>query len=193
MNFIREPALPFLFSAHMGTIKQHPPVKAFAGITFQTEKQLVSVLDKLSETFGTIDIKSGIFSFDRFTDYYQAEMGSGLQKILVSFETCIPVSYLPKMKIKTNHMEEGFMVDGKRSVNIDPGYLTLAKVVLATTKDYIHRLYLSDGIFGDLHLTFKNGTYRAQPWTYPDYSQELVETFFLKMRSLYHQKTVENL
>ena len=171
----------------MGAIKPHVPVKAFAAITFSDETQLDSVLSLLSENFGKIDLQTDLFSFDSFTDYYQAEMGRNLKKILISFEDSIPVSFLPKMKIKTNALENQFLQDKRRRVNIDPGYLTLAKVVLATTKDYIHRLYLIDGIYGDLHLSFKDGQYRPQAWTYPDYRQHEVQAFFLKMRIIYQK------
>ncbi len=176
----------------MGQIKQHPAVKAFAGITYRNDVRLETVLKKLTGLFGPIDIQSEIFHFDAFTAYYQKEMGSHLQKLFVSFREPIPVSFLPTMKLKTNELERLFQNNSQRSVNIDPGYLTLAKVVLATTKDYIHRLYLSDGIYGDLHLYFKNGKYCAQTWTYPDYKQELVDRFFLRMRALY-QKADKNL
>ncbi len=175
----------------MGEIKKHPKVKAFAGITFLVEEQLNLVLTRLIDEFGPIDLSSDIFSFDEFTNYYQKEMGSHLQKTFISFENPIPVSFLPQMKLNTNELEKKYLNGSKRSVNIDPGYLTLAKVVLATTKDYIHRLYISDGIYGDLHLFFKDGKYQTQTWTYPDYRQEKVLNFFLQMRSLYLKKIDE--
>ncbi len=176
----------------MGRIKEHPPVKAFAGITFRSDAPLDLVLTKLTELFGPVDIQSEIFLFDSFTNYYQKEMGRHLKKMFISFKEPVPVSFLPAMKLKTNELELFFQDNLQRSVNIDPGYLTMAKVVLATTKDYIHRLYLSDGIYGDIHLFFKDGKYCAQTWTYPDYRQKLTEQFFLQMRAIY-QKTDKKL
>ncbi len=100
---------------------------------------------------------------------------------------------MPEIKVKTNALEQEISGAGQRIVNIDPGYLNLSKVVLATTKDYSHRLYLGQGIFGDLHLVFINKTFQTQPWTYPDYKQPSVIEFFLKLRGAYRKKLGEYL
>lgn len=172
----------------MGKIKPHPLVKAFCAITFAPGGDCDLVVQQLEDIFGVIDLRSDVFNFDAFTDYYKTEMGVGLQKMFISFERLTAVQSLPYFKIKTNEIETRFTKSGKRSVNIDPGYLTEAKVVLATTKDYSHRLYLGQGIFGDVHLLFAKNSFQAQTWTYPDYQQQLTILFFNHLRQIYRQQ-----
>ncbi|MBN2365362.1 MAG: DUF4416 family protein, partial [Calditrichaeota bacterium] len=88
-------------------------------------------------------------------------------------------------KLATNKLEEEFSDSGNRTVNIDPGYVNAAKMVLATTKDYDHRLYLERGIFGDLHMRFRQGNYHPSDWAYPDYRQSAVIAFFRNIREIY--------
>ena len=109
-------------------------------------------------------------------------MGAETNKIFVSFKHLISVETLADIKIKTNEIEQQFLKNNRRTVNIDPGYLTQAKVVLATTKDYSHRIYLGKGIFADLHLSYQDKLYRSQLWTYPDYKQKHVIEFFCRLR-----------
>ncbi len=176
----------------MGKIKKHPPVQLFMAVTFN-DKQVNEneIIEHLEKRFGSTDLKSALYDFDRFTDYYEKEMGKGLKKRFVAFYKLIAPEELPSIKVKSNKLEQDISGKNKRCVNIDPGYLTLSKVVLATTKDYSHRLYLGQGIFGDLHLTFVNKTFRPQPWTYPDYQQELAIEFFLMLRKKYREKLGE--
>ena len=92
------------------------------------------------------------------------------------------------MMITANQLTARYSIRGKRKINLDPGYISQAKLVLATTKDYSHRLYLNQGIFADLHLQFYQGSFRKQPWTYPDYQQKDVILFFNQARNRYlHQ------
>ena len=150
---------------------------------FQDEGQLNSVFDRLQNIFGSIEDKSEVFNVDDFTDYYQKEMGTNVRKMIISFSDSITLEMLPDMKLKSNALEQEFLASGKRTVNIDTGYLTQAKVVLATTKDYMHRIYLDHGIFADLHLTYTGNSFQPQKWTYPDYKQEPVINFFNKVRT----------
>jgi len=176
----------------MGIIKQHPKVKIFAAITVTDVKQLPNVLNKMAPTFGNIDSRSDWFNVDSFTQYYQNEMGKELQKVFVSFTDLTIADYLPWLKLSTNILEDKFRQKQNRTVNIDPGYLTEAKVVLATTKDFSHRLYLGQGIFGDLHLVFRDASYRSQELTYPDYRQKLAISFFNQLRPLYKQQITKS-
>ncbi|MEJ2544816.1 MAG: DUF4416 family protein [Calditrichaceae bacterium] len=132
-----------------------------------------------------------MYLFDQFTDYYTPEMGENLSKMFVSFTKLNEPDHLIHYKVQSNHLEEEFLLNGQRQVNIDPGYLTEAKLVLATTKDYSHRLYLGMGIFGDLHMYFENGTFKKQFWTYPDYQQPLAINFFNELRVRYREQMVE--
>lgn len=126
---------------------------------------------------GSVVMESPVYDFT-FTDYYREEMGEGLKRLWWVFGKRIDQSELPELKIWSNKIEERFTAGGRRRVNIDPGYLSHAKLVLATTKDFAHRIYLKDGIYAEITLTYVNDSYRPNPWTYPDYkSRETLEFF----------------
>jgi len=172
----------------MGTIKEHLPVKYFAGLTYNSSVNLDEVLSVLEQKFSAIEIKSHIYDFSGFTDYYESEMGKDLKKHFIVFAKLQSPELLPKFKIATNNIENQFLGKENRQINIDPGYISEAKVVLATTKNYDHRIHLTNGIFADLHLRFSQKTFHAQPWTYPDYKQQSIIEFFNEMRQRYfHQ------
>ena len=173
----------------MGKIKLHLPVKAFAAFSYSSASDLKKASEELEDLLGPIILKSAVFSESDFTNYYEAEMGAQLNKFFAAFQTLIPAEYLVELKIKTNEIEQHFLKKGKRTVNIDPGYLTEAKVVLATTKDYSHRLYLRKGIYGDLHLRYSKKSFQAMPWTYPDYQQETALQFFNRLRAIYREES----
>ncbi len=169
----------------MGNIKIHPPVKFFCAVTFIANAPVDLAESQLLQLIGEIDGYSHTYNFDPFTGYYQAEMGSSLQKKIISFRELKPVELLADIKIATNLVEDQYRSDRKRQINLDPGYITAAKIVLATTKDFDHRLYLGRGIFGDIHLRYRNGHFQFQEWTYPDYRQPELVMFFEKLRSDY--------
>lgn len=175
----------------MGQIKIHKPVKFFCAVTFSRAFELNRILEKIESKFGEIDKKSDIFDFSRYTDYYYPEMGKNLSKQIVAFNILQKPEYLIQSKIQSNHLEESFLLNEQRQVNIDPGYLTEAKMVLATTKDYSHRIYVGKGIFGDLHLYFENGSFKKQFWTYPDYQQPVILNFFNNLRIRYREQLQE--
>lgn len=174
----------------MGKLRVYPPVKYFAAITYAPTIHVREVLQALEDLFSPLDLRSDVFSFS-YTDYYEPEMGAGLSKQFFSFQRLSPAESLPDFKIATNTIENRFAREGRRRVNIDPGYVCAAKVVLATTKDYDHRLYLGRGIFGDVHLRFRKGKFRINEWTYPDYRQEVVIGFFEQLRRRYLQQLQE--
>lgn len=171
----------------MGIIRKPPPAKLFVAVTAADLKTWEEIAERLIEKFSAVDSSSGWFDF-RFTDYYQAEMGAALQKSFFSFTKLIPPDTLPDVKNFTNSLEQKFAIEGRRVINLDPGYLDAAKVVLATTKDYSHRLYLGKGIYGDVHLTFRDHRFQNNPWTYPDYQQKHVHLFFEKLRQRYFEQ-----
>jgi len=172
----------------MGSIKNHLPVKYFCAVTFTKNILFRDILTSLKELFPAIDTQSDIFDFDRYTDYYTPEMGPNLKKCFISNKAMAEITRLPLYKIKSNSIESEFLGRNKRQVNLDPGYITEAKIVLATTKDYSHRLYLSDGIFGDLHMVYSGKSFKPQYWTYPDYKQEAVVSYFNKLREVYRSQ-----
>lgn len=169
----------------MGQIKNYPPVKYFAAIAFTSEDLLEEIKLLLQDLISPIEGASSVYPFSQFTSYYEAEMGTRLSKIFISFQELKPVEMLPDFKIATNQLESRYMKETGRQINIDPGYVCAAKIILATTKDYDHRIYLSRGIFGDIHYRFSQGEFRMNDWTYPDYQQPLVIAFFKAMRDRY--------
>ncbi len=117
-----------------------------------------------------------------YSDYYRDELGWPIYRRFLSFREPVDPASLRDIKVLTNRMEEELSVRGRRRINLDPGYLTLSKVVLATTKDRAHRVYLGDGIYAEATLVFRNGRYRPHEFTYRDYRSEEYGRFFLKMR-----------
>lgn len=175
----------------MGKLKIYPPVKYFAALTFGPDINSKTIFDKLQNIFSEIDTHSPVFIFDDFTNYYEREMGSNLKKQLFSFLELRPAEHLPDIKVATNEIEESFRTNHGRSVNIDPGYVNDAKMILATTKDYDHRIYLNRGIFGDIHLRYRRGQFRVNDWTYPDYRQKEILTYFERLRKIYLEQIME--
>lgn len=146
----------------------------------------------LTANFGRPDFISAKMPFN-YTNYYEKEMGDALIRRMVSFEKLILPESLPDVKLLTNRVEARFSSDGRRQINIDPGYLSPAHLILATGKGYTHRPYLRDGIYADLTLIFTDGTFHALAWTYPDYAGRDVMSLLKKIRNTYLQelKTVQ--
>jgi hypothetical protein len=149
---------------------------------------LMKVIEgRLSDKFGDIDLRSDPFPFDH-TDYYTKEIGGDLQKKFLSFYEMIPVESLPNIKNFTNEVEQQYAIEGKRRVNIDPGYVTHAQMVLATTKDYTHRIYLGKGVYADLEYVCRRKVFQPLEWTYPDYREKFSLDFFQQVREKYLQQ-----
>ncbi|NOX36032.1 MAG: DUF4416 family protein [Calditrichaeota bacterium] len=168
----------------MGTIKAHPPVKLICAITVSNVELWSAVQQQLEDVFSEMDCMGEWYDFTH-TRYYEPEMGSGLKKRMVAFRQLILAEVLPDIKWTTNVIEDRFRQEGHRRVNLDPGYIATAKLVLATTKDYDHRVYLGRGIFGDLHLRFRQKHFHPLEWTYPDYREPFVIEFFERVREQY--------
>jgi hypothetical protein len=171
----------------MGAIHEPGPAKLFVGMLASEGDRLIEAEGLLVERFGAVDLWGDVLPFD-YTDYYREEMGEGLKRRFLSFERLIRPDAIIDIKRATNQMEEEFArktPDGpSRPVNLDPGYLTLSKVVLATTKDYAHRLYLGRGIYAEVTLHFHKGRYEPWEWTYPDYRTPEYGRFFLAVRGI---------
>jgi len=149
------------------------------------EKRLgVSVVKALVEKFGPIDMASSLFPFN-FTTYYDDEMGIPLFRRLIVFKPLIKQVDLVGIKLYTNALEHEYSKDGKRSVNIDPGYLLQERFVLATGKNYSHRIHIGEGIYADLTLVYTKSRFKPLPWTYPDYASENIMTFLTQVRKKY--------
>ena len=169
----------------MGKTRHHPPVKIIIACTRISGSDLIPVHAALEEKLSAIEHISPTFDFSSFTDYYADEMGSSLEKDFIVFTRLEEPEILPSLKRWTNELEKKLSSGGKRIFNLDPGYICDARLVLATTKNYTHRLYLSEGIFGDVHLIYQNHSFREHPWTYPDYRQPEIIGFFNTIRDEY--------
>ena len=168
----------------MGQPKLALDVKLFVAVTFNNREAYEQIKSVLETKFGTVDTLSAIYDFN-FTQYYAKEMGVNLQKQFLGFERLIRPESLPDIKLMTNEIEEKFSLECRRQVNIDPGYITGAKVVLATTKNFDHRIYLGKGIYGDVHLQYRKAKFHFNKWTYPDYREMIVIEFFVRLRKKY--------
>ncbi len=172
----------------MGQIIQPKKAILFTGILHNDSVNRDFIYDVLENNLGKIILESPTFSFSE-TNYYCDEMGPVLNRIWVGFDNLIEQDQIVDIKLQCNELElKQFAGNGKRNANIDPGYLTRAKVVLATTKNNQHRLYLTKSIYGEVTLRFKNKTYKPWEWTYPDYCRGEAITFFSQLRSIYCAK-----
>ncbi|MGB9629075.1 MAG: DUF4416 family protein [Thermodesulfobacteriota bacterium] len=169
----------------MGIPKEPKPAKLFMSLIFSERDILQQGLEELKRQFGEIDFLSKVLPFD-FTDYYNIKMGPNLQRHFITFERLIPIPLLPQIKHLTNDLERSYAdLQGNRRINIDPGYLCLEHVILATTKGYTHRPYLREGIYADLTLIYRDKSFRPLEWTYPDYRREEVILLFNQFRKKY--------
>jgi len=158
----------------------------FTGLIFQKgfgEK----VIQRLSPDFGKVLLESDVIPFD-FTDYYTKEMGERLLRQWLLFDCSIETDMIADIKKQTILLEKGFSFDGKRRINIDPGYVTLSKVVLPTTKDFSHRIYLRDNIFAEVTLIYFKGKWQSLQWTYMDYRTDTALTFFEACREYIYSR-----
>lgn len=163
------------------------PVKLICGVLYQGAADLDGVDNELISHFGLIDLKSRPFAFN-FTDYYKDEIGDNLTKRFYSFEKLIQPDRLADIKNATISIETDFSTNGKRIVNLDPGYLEESKLVLASTKNFSHRIYLRDNIWAEVTMRFIKGEFVTHPWTYPDHSQGLAVEFLKEVRQIYRRQ-----
>jgi hypothetical protein len=160
----------------MGQILQPAKVKLIAGLLWGPNQFFGKAQEILARHFGAIDGQSQPWDFT-YSDYYCDEMGHPLLRAFVSFEKLISAGDIVRIKLETNAMEQTLALGAKRTINIDPGYVALGKMVLASTKDGSYRVYLGEGIYGQSTLYFEKGSYRPWSWTYPDYRDERTITF----------------
>lgn len=168
----------------MSTPRPAEKVKLLMSIIYAGSDLPGDLLEVISGHYGVIDFISAERPF-HFTDYYAGEMGSSLARRFVFFDTLILPESLPDVKLFTNDVENKYAVDGNRRVNIDPGYMSPAHLILATGKGYTHRPYLRDGIYADLTLIYRAKSFHPLPWTYPDYAGRPVMEMFNTLRSKY--------
>jgi len=152
---------------------------------FSPEQDLIEkAIKQMEEYFGPADWVSEKLLFNR-TKYYAKEMGWPLYRRFISFSRLISPDSIVDIKLATNRIENEYLLERRRRINIDPGYIALERLVLATGKNYVHRIYLKKGLYADLTLVFHDGTFKPLAWTYPDYADEKVIGYFNMLRNGY--------
>ncbi len=171
----------------MGQIKSAPHGHLFIAIMSKNAELQAAALEKLTECFGEIMGQGPLFAVNDFTDYYEPEFGSNLQKQFIIFRNPIGLENAHRIKVWTNELEADFAEQStgqiRRRINLDPGYLEPSKLVLFSTKNFSHRVYCGDGIFGEVTLIYEHGKYKILPWTYPDYYWAESLKFLMAMRN----------
>ncbi len=186
-------------SSDMGQIREHQPVLLLLAVISRYASARQFARGKAEAAFGAIVLESEAFPFTE-TNYYEDTMGRDLTKTFLVFERLIDPAELVDIKHETNRWEEAYAEHShhpeSRPLNLDPGYLSEAKLVLASTKDRDHRIYLDRGIYAECTLFFQRGQWRAREWTYPDYRREDYHQFFDRcrdyLRDRYHKRPLND-
>ncbi len=170
----------------MGAIHPPQPVLRLVAVVSRHDTALDWAVERIGQTWGSETLKSSAFEFDD-TNYYEAEMGIGLKKQFVASAALVDPAELVAWKHATNQWEAEFAATGDclepRPLNLDPGYIAEAKLVLASTKNHSHRIYQSRGIYAEITLGYRRAAgWLAMPWTYPDYKRTDFQEFFTQCR-----------
>ncbi len=170
----------------MWQLKQPNPVKIFIGILAADSKSLELAIEEIGRQFGKIDLRSDAWPFTQ-TDYYNEQAGAQILRQFVSLENLIDPGELADIKHKTNQLEQdlakNLSIDLPRPVNLDPGIIEPSKLILATTKNYSHRIYIGKLMFAEVTLIYDKGNWQPLPYTYPDYKLAEYHKFFSKVRT----------
>lgn len=165
----------------MGKIKSPELALLFAGTLYSDPDIFNTAQTVLEKRFSTILHTSPPMPWD-YSEYYREELGWPITRRFVFFEKLIDTGILADIKAETNGIEESFSSQGKRRINIDPGYLALSKVVLASTKNYSHRIHMGRGIYAEVTLVYRNDVFQAHLFTYSDYQEQRTLEMFKDMR-----------
>ncbi len=173
----------------MGVLREPKQEKLIIGLIYSSVDDLKRVVTALMERFGAMDYESPEFAFAH-TDYYKGEMGPGLKRKFLSFEKLVNVESLAEFKLFTNNLEDTMLFDGtdKRRINIDPGLISEPKLILASTKNFTHRIYIGKGIWAEVTLRYIGNTYTTLEWTYPDYANPEHIRIFNMIREKYRKQ-----
>jgi len=173
----------------MGEIKSPSLVKLIVGMISAKEDLFKKVEKKMEQKFGPVDFQSPLLPFT-YTRYYEDEMGKNLKRKFLSFFSLIDPKEIVEVKLFTNELEQSFLYPNskRRRINIDPGYLSSSKLVLVTTKNYAHRIYLKKGIYAEVTLRYEGKSFKPWEWTYPDYKSEAYLQIFQEIRKIYRQQ-----
>ncbi|MFH1594156.1 MAG: DUF4416 family protein [Candidatus Omnitrophota bacterium] len=176
----------------MGSPVKHIPVKLIVGLISNRPSSFVFTKRHLERRFGRVDMEMEAVDFS-FTRYYDEEFGVKLKRRFLSFEKPIMLEGNHKIKLFTGVLEERQSVKGARVINIDPGYISPSKLVLFTTKDRSHRVYIDKGIYAELELMFSKGSFRPLEWTFMDFRQACYVEYFNSVREIYLEQIKKHL
>ena len=168
----------------MGTVRPPQPVTPFVATLSATPELLARARVAVERVLGPVMLCSPAWPFT-VTDYYAAEMGTGLRRQFWAFAGLAPATDLPTWKLATNAIEQELSDAGRRRVNLDPGYVNFPHVALASTKAFSHRLHLRDGIYGEVTLQWQGEQFTSFPWTFPEYRSPPVQQFLREVRDAY--------
>ena len=165
----------------MGTPHPPEPSLLFISLLFSQRDIYKSVFLLLLRRFGDTLLDSDASPWNH-THYYDDELGTPIFRKLLFFRKQFDPLCLPDIKLETNDLEASYVIEGKRKINIDPGYLMRSRVVLASAKDYSHRIYLGKGIYGEVALYYRGNHFNPLPYTYFDYRNPRTIELFEKAR-----------
>lgn len=172
-------------NAVMAQIHQPPEVKLICGMISSQARMFDLAMGPLSDAFGPADLVSEVMDFD-FTHYYDAEMAWPLYRKFVSFARVVRADVLVQAKLRTNAIEAdlaGAAGGGPpRPINLDPGYIEASKLVLASMKNFSHRIYMGQGVYAEITLMYRKGRWKPLPWTFPDYASPRYHAFLTEAR-----------
>ncbi len=163
------------------------PVKFICGFIYPNEKTYSQTKKILAKKFGKLDLESEKIIFN-YTSYYYPEMGKPLFRRFISFQKLKNPAQVVNVKLFCLKTEKRFAKENRRTINIDPGYLNESKLVLTTTKDFSHRVYLGRGIFAETTLFYQKGKFRHFPFSFPDYRTQTYKEIFEKIRNIYSKQ-----
>lgn len=162
-------------------------VKLIISVLFKEDKYLKELEDILTEHYGKIDLISEKYQFEQ-CNYYKKEMGSPLFRIFYSFENLIDPADIVGIRCFTETVENIFMENNRRNLNIDPGYIDYGKFILASAKYGTQKVYLGKGVYADIILYFYNKKFMPLIWTFPDFKEDRYYKFFYKVREIYKRQ-----
>ena len=168
----------------MSELQAPKPAKLVIGLFTGDIRIIEKLIPEFISVYGHIDLVSPWMAFN-YTRYYEMEMGTPLYRRLCSFQSLVAQQDLAGIKMNTLRIEQSFSQTGQRRVNIDPGYMLRERFVLASGKNFNHRICIGDGIYADLTLIYHKGNFQRLPWTYPDYADDDMLAFLEQVRNKY--------
>lgn len=172
----------------MADAREPKKVRLLTGVLAANEALRAMARALVEEEFGPVMSESETVPFD-YTDYYRRELGATPVRFYVVFEREIMPDEIVSVKHRTNDLEkkigrEYATASACRPVNVDPGYMDLSKLVLASMKHAPHRIYVGGGVNAEITLLYRFGGWQTLPWTYPDYADEFARAFYERARSM---------